>query len=115
MTPYTEISELDNGVLKCKYYRTHAWEENPAVDISNLPTVHFATYVITSVCLRCGRERIEYIDRKGHRIGKPYLRNPVGYPKTHYLDGDTVRAEVISRSLLIRNYNHSERSRRGRR
>lgn len=105
MIDYTELRDLDDGVLQCKHYRTHAWENNPSVDISGLPNVRFATYVICSVCLRCGRERIVYIDRKGHRIGKPYLRNPKSYPKTHLLMTDDINTEMIKRSLLIQRFN----------
>lgn len=105
MTEYSDIGDLDDGVLQCKHYRTHAWDKNPGVDISGIPTVRFATWVICSVCLRCGRERIVYLDRKGHRIGKPYLRNPKDYPKTHALLSDDIATELLKRSLLVQRYN----------
>ena len=106
---YADVNELEDGVLQCKYYRTHAWERNPNVDISGLPTVQYAMYVACSVCLRCGRERIEYIDRMNRRIGKPYLRNPIGYPRTHLLQSDSLRAEMLRRSILIQRFRRNGR------
>jgi hypothetical protein len=41
------------------------------------------------------------LDSKGRRIGKPYYKNPVDYPKTHRIMGDDVRAEMIKRSLFV--------------
>jgi hypothetical protein len=108
---YTDLEDLKNDILKCKYYRTHAWEGNPSVEVSTLPTVQYASYVIASVCTRCGRERIEYIDRNDRRIGVPYYRSPVDYPRTHRLDATNLRTEIIGRSLLIKRRTVTSRSR----
>ena len=99
---YTDIEDLKDNILKCKYYRTHAWDDHPSVDISELRNIRYATSIAASVCTRCGRERIEYLDRNDRRIGVPYYRSPVDYPKTHRLDVTRVRTEMLKRSLLMR-------------
>jgi hypothetical protein len=108
---YTDVRDLEEAHLLCRYLR-HSWDPHPGVDLSGLKRVDYATEVIAVRCVRCGRERIEYLDRKGWRIGRPYWRDPMGYPKVHRTSGEVLRAEMIRRNLLVQKYPYARPRRR---
>jgi hypothetical protein len=102
MIEYTDLHELDDVYLICKARGRHKMDINPSPGTVDSWRAQAASYVIPWRCERCGRECYEFLDSVGQRVGAPYYRNPVDYPHTHRLNGDDIRAEMISRSLLIR-------------
>jgi len=97
-----DITDLDDVYLICKARSRHKFDVNPSPSTVDSWRSQAASYVIPWRCERCGRECYEFMDSQGRRIGTPYYRNPIDYPRTHRLLGDTVRAEMIRRSLLVK-------------
>lgn len=105
---YTDIKKVSDAVAICRSLWSHAWDDNPNADAIDGDVARIAYRILCLRCIRCGRERYDYIDRNGGLIGR-YYRNPVDYPRlTRYL-GDELRVELIRRSLLVRRYTNSKR------
>ena len=102
MVDYLDLQELDDVYLICKARSRHKMDLNPSPTEIDSYRARLASYVIPWRCERCGRECYEFLDSIGRRIGTPYYRNPVDYPRTHRLIGDDVRAEMIRRGLFVR-------------
>lgn len=101
MKPYSELKDIDNDILVCKTLRSHALEPNPSPQFIDGDIARTAFAMICLRCTRCLRERYEYLDSTGRRIGTPYWKEPVDYPRTHRLLGDELRAECINRNILV--------------
>lgn len=101
MADYLELQDLDDVYLICKARGRHKMDANPSPQVVDSYRAKIASYVIPWRCERCGRECYEFLDSVGRRIGTPYYRNPIDYPRTHRLVGDDVRAEMIRRGLFV--------------
>lgn len=102
---YVGIKDIDDDIFKCKLFYSHAWDVNVSPQNIDGQIAKMAYRVLALRCERCGREKYEYINRRGERIAKPYYKNPVGYPKTHRLSGDELRVEMLRRAILVQTYN----------
>lgn len=105
---YTDLEDLADNILICRAMWQHPWSKNPTPRPPRGPVALMASYIIAVRCTRCRRERYEYLDSKGVRLGKPYYRDPKGYPKMRRTDGDHLRAELIRRSLWVTAYDGQE-------
>jgi hypothetical protein len=99
---YTDLGDLGTDIFTCKMLWAHAWANNPSPKHIDGEVAQLAYRILCLRCTRCRRERYDYLGSRGELIGR-YYRNPVGYPKTHRFDGDGLRAELIRRSLWVRN------------
>jgi hypothetical protein len=102
MKPQVDISELSDDLLMCKSrVFTHSWDRNPAMDLPNSPRVEMAASIITARCTRCSREKFIYLDKKGNRMGTPYYRDPVNYPRVHRFSDQQFMQLLLTRSLMV--------------
>lgn len=106
MVEYTDLHDLDRETFLCKALWTHAWSKNPSPKNIDGEIARMSTAMLCLVCDRCGRERYDYIDSQGRLLGR-YYKNPTGYPRTHKFTGDELRAEMLSRSVLVRKFRHN--------
>lgn len=100
MDDYTELRHIDDDIFLCKAFWSHAWDQNPTPQNIDGDIARTAFRMLCLRCVRCQRERYDYIARDGSLIGR-YYKNPIGYPRTHRSSGDMLRAEMIRRSLLV--------------
>ena len=98
---YTPVDELPDSLLTCKALWAHDWGKNPSPTYPTGMLAKMASFIVALRCKRCRRERYTYLDSKGRRLGPHYYRNPIGYPKTHRMDSDTLWIEMTARSLLV--------------
>jgi hypothetical protein len=107
VTEYTELSDLRDDSLKCKYPGIrHAWDGLPesSYDLNDFERSYYADSILALRCERCGREKFEFFDVNGNRMGKPAYRNPTDFQHTHRLYADEIRLELMSRNLLVNNF-----------
>jgi hypothetical protein len=105
---YTTLDELPDSLLTCKALWMHDWGKNPSPDIPRGMLARMASFIVCLRCKRCKRERYTFLDSKGRKLGAHQYRNPIGYPKTHRLDNDSLWGEMVNRSLLVSTYNGSD-------
>jgi len=65
---------------------------------------YYADSIFAQFCTRCGREKFEFFDLNGNRMGKPHLRNPNDFQHTHRLSAEEIRLELMSRNLVVNNF-----------
>ena len=107
MTEYTDLSDLRDDSLMCKYPGIrHPWDKLPesSYDLNDFEKAYYSDSVLALRCSRCGREKFEFFDVNGNRMGKPTYRNPVDFQHTHRLQASEIRLEFMSRSLLVSNF-----------
>lgn len=100
MTEYTDLQDVADNFFTCRLLWSHAWEKNPSPQNIDGEIAKYCYAMMCLRCVRCGRERYDYLGATGDLIGR-YYKNPNGYPKLRRYAADTLRAETIRRSLLI--------------
>jgi hypothetical protein len=97
-----DVHELQDEHLLCRTLG-HSWEDNPSAEVdSDLFRASRAGLFLR--CTRCFTERFDYLDHE-MQVFQRYYRYPQSYQG---LQGEerlapSLRAEMFSRSLLIRN------------
>ena len=104
---YMDVADLTDAYVICRTLG-HSWDDNPtaAVDSDLFRAAHA---MLALRCTRCATERFDYIDR-AMAVFKRYYRYPARY-KTIPGQGTrpNLRAELVSRSLLVRRYQARKR------
>lgn len=106
---YSELSDLNDEILQCKLFYGHEWDKLNDYEI-NSELARYSDAVLALRCVRCHRERFDYLDVTGNLIGR-YYRNPNHYPRTHRLPVVDIRREVMFRGLLVDRLNKKRVSR----
>ena len=107
MKEYVELSDLRDESLKCKYPGTrHAWGGLPesSYHLDDLgERVYYCESIFAQRCTRCRRQKFEFFDINGQRMGKPMYRDPKNFQHTHRLDAADIRIEMLGRGMLVNN------------
>lgn len=106
-TEYTDLADLGDDVLMCKALWQHDWSKNPSPKRIDGQVARIAHRIVCLRCKRCKKERYDYRDINGRKIGR-YYRDPVNYPHTKKLTDEILWGEMIERSLLVSTYNGDE-------
>jgi hypothetical protein len=94
-----EIHELTDKFLTCRALG-HAWDDNPTAEVDG--TLFKSSHGALALrCTRCRTERFDYLDNT-MQVFQRYYRYPKRYTTIPGYTRPDVRAEMLSRSLLIR-------------
>jgi hypothetical protein len=97
-----DLSDLSDDLVMCKSrVFSHSWDRNPNMELPNSPRVKMAADIVTARCTRCSREKFIYLDKKGNRMGTPYYRDPVNYPRVHRFSDQEFMQVLLGRSLMV--------------
>lgn len=94
-----EIHELTDKFLACRGLG-HSWDDNPNGEVDS-ELFRSSIGVLMLRCTRCRTERYDYLDRE-FQVFKRYYVYPKNYTTIPGYQRTDVRAEMLSRSLLIR-------------
>lgn len=99
--PVLDLPDLTDAYLTCRTIG-HAWDDNPGAEVDS-DLFKASTGCLALRCTRCRMERFDYL---GNDMGvfQRYYRRPPGYGKlpAEQRKAPALRAEMFSRSLLIR-------------
>lgn len=117
MKEYFDVDSLRDDSLMCKYPGIrHSWDKLPesSYELNDLgERVYYSTSLLAVRCERCGREKFEFFDLNGRRMGKPYYRNPTDFQHTHRLDSADVVLEFLARGLLVNSISNGKVAKKG--
>jgi hypothetical protein len=101
-----EIHELTDKFLMCRALG-HSWDDNPNPEIDS-ELYHTSRAAAFLRCVRCHTERFDYLDQE-LKVFYRYYRYPKKYTTIPGYTRPDVRAEMLSRSLLIRSRRNGKR------
>ena len=110
MTQVLSLANVDNVALKDRLLR-HAWDDHPDPQFSPF-LFRTAAGALALRCTRCHMERYDYFGKGMELTSRRYVK-PKDYPKMNREDARAVnvRAELLSRSVLIQRYRQGQRRR----
>lgn len=97
------IESLTDQALMCRTLG-HSWDENKNPEIA---TYYPKQWLMALRCVRCRTERFDWIDRAGVVISRSY-RYSNRYKTIKGARRGNFRAEMLSRSLLVRRYTNGK-------
>jgi hypothetical protein len=109
---YVDVSDLTNEFLLCRALG-HSWDDNPGVEIPKTPLSTASAGILALRCIRCHTERWDFLNVSMEVFSRRYV-----YPATYrrltaeQRGRPALRAEMLGRSLLIRNVQTDGRRRR---
>lgn len=107
MITYVTPEELRDDSLTCRLLVNHSWKSNPEYEL-NSDLAKLSASILALRCVRCGRERFDYINRHGELIGR-YYRNPGNFQYMHRIPLTELRKLAMERSLLVHNFERNGR------
>lgn len=99
---YVEITELQDRYLLCRSLG-HAWDDYPNGEVDS-QLFKSSTGAMVLRCTRCRTERYDYLDKQ-LQVSNRYYKYPARYTTIPGYKRPDLRAEMLSRSLLIRRRN----------
>lgn len=101
-----EISDLRDKFLLCRGLG-HSWDDNPNGEVDS-ELFRQSTAAVALRCVRCKTERFDYLD-SNLEVFQRYYRYPDYYTTIPGYTRPDIRAEMMSRSLLIRRRRNGKR------
>jgi hypothetical protein len=101
-----EIHELTDKFLMCRMLG-HSWDDNPNGEVDSEYFRH-SKGALALRCTRCRTERYDYLDNS-MQVFQRYYKYPKRYTTIPGYTRPDVRAEMLSRSLLIRGRRNGKR------